>query len=90
MEIRCRSPPEAGKGGAVLPNHCLVALGQFADKVVALGGFGGLQHLLIGGAPAAQPDVLHHRVPEQHHVLEHHGVGAQERLRVHRGHIRPT
>ena len=37
---------------------------------------------------AAQADVLHHRVQEQHHVLEHHGVGAQEGLRVHRGHVR--
>lgn len=40
-----------GKGGAVLPDHRLVALGQFADEFIALGGFGGLQHLLIGGAP---------------------------------------
>ena len=88
MEIRCRSP--AGKGGAVLPDHRLVALGQFADKFVALGGPGGLQHLLVSGTPAAQTDVLHHRVPEQHHILEHHGVGAQEGLRVYRGHIRPT
>ena len=83
-------PLPAGEGGTVLPDHRLIALGQLADELVALGGLGGFQHLLIGGAPAAQADVLHHRVPKQHHVLEHHGVGAQEGLRVHRGHVRPA
>ena len=34
-------PLPAGKGGAVLPDHRLVALGQFADEFIALGGFGG-------------------------------------------------
>ena len=55
-----------------------------------MGGPGRLQHLLVGGTPAAQADVFHHRVPEQHHILKHHGVGAQEGLWVHRGHVRPT
>ena len=53
MEIRCRSPPERVE--PFLPDHRLVALGQFADKFVALGGPGGLQHLLVSGTPGG-PD----------------------------------
>ena len=42
-------PLPAGEGGAVLADHRLVALGQPTDEFIALGGLGGLQHLLIGG-----------------------------------------
>lgn len=70
-----------GESGTILADHCLVALGQLADELVALGGLDGFQHFPVGGASATQADVFHYR------VLEYHEVGAQESLWIHRGYI---
>ncbi len=55
--------------------------GEFPDKFIAPGGSGGCDHFLIRSAPAAKTDIFHHRIPEQHHILEYHGIGAKKRFR---------
>ncbi len=85
MEMRCRSPPESL--APFSPMGRVVALWAAADKLVAVGGFGGGKHFLVVGPVFAETDVLHHRVVEQNHVLKNHGVIAQQHFRVHRGDI---
>ena len=77
----------AGELGPVFPDGGVVALGQPADKLVAVGGFGGGKHFLVGGSVFAETDVFHHRVVKQYHVLKHHRVITEQHFRVHGGNV---
>ena len=80
-------PLPAGELRPVLPDGGVIALGQAADELPAVGGLRRGPHLFVGGAPLAQADVLHHGIVKEHHILEHHGVVGQQRLRVHGGDV---
>ncbi|CAN4015950.1 pyrroline-5-carboxylate reductase, partial [Dysosmobacter welbionis] len=80
-------PLPAGELRPVLPDGGVIALGQAADELPAVGGLRRGPHLFVGGAPLAQADVFHHGIVKEHHILEHHGVVGQQRLRVHGGDV---
>ena len=46
-----------------------------------------MDNFRVRGVLSADADVLHHRVVEQRHILEHDGVGSQELLWVYCGNI---
>ena len=65
----------AGERRAVLPDHGLVSLRQFFDKLVALRLTRSLKDLLVGSALPADADILHDRIVEQRHILKYKRVG---------------
>ena len=63
----------AGDGDVVLPDDRVIALGQGADEVVAVGLVAGPDDLLPGGLRFAVGHVFRHGALEEPGVLEHHG-----------------
>lgn len=59
----------AGEGEAVFADRGVVALGEFGDETVRLGGAGGLHDLFRGRVGTAVGDVVADRVREQEGVL---------------------
>src|SRR5690606_41063116 len=60
----------AGEGRSVLADGGVVAVGQFADEAVGLGGAGGGGDLFVGGVGPAVRDVVADGVGEEEGVLE--------------------
>ena len=76
-----------GQSRAIFAHHRQVSLRQTLNKVIALGGPGCGHNLLICGVLAAQTDISHDGIVEQHHILEHNGIVLQQCFRVHRGDV---
>ncbi len=66
----------AGKIGAALLNHCVVALRHFVDEFVGPGEPGDRHHLRPRHGRIGQRDVLVDRAVEEEVVLEHHAYVA--------------
>ena len=77
----------ARKLAAVLSDHGVIALRQLAHEIVAHGSLGGCQHFFVCRVAATETDIAHHRVIEEQHVLEDHGIILQERFWIDSGRI---
>lgn len=63
----------AREGGAVLAQHRVEPLGKPLDELQAVRRPCSLGHLFVGGAFAADANIVRNRVVEKDHVLEDYG-----------------
>ena len=60
-----------GQCGAPVTDHAVVAVGHASDELVGIGQFGCSHNLVFGGAGPTEGDVLSHRPPQEHRLLQH-------------------
>ena len=73
----------AGKSAAVFTENRLIPVRHLPDKFITIGGFGRGNHLIVRCVWIAKTDIVHNRIIEQGHILEHERHIRHEAFRLH-------
>ena len=60
-----------GKRTAILTEDRLIPVRHLPDKFITIGGFGSSNYLIVCCVWIAKTDIIHNRIIEQGHILEH-------------------
>lgn len=70
----------AGKSAAVFTENRLIPVRHLPDKFITIGGFGRGNHLIVRCVWIAKTDIVHNRIIEQGHILEHNKKLNEQRI----------